>query len=339
MNSEERQGSGSSDLSADKHVNSVWRRVPDKSVLLVIFAAWFGLFHFLGNSTLGYVKTQSIFGWWFWVNTRGLEGAGLGEALERILSADEAHVWFVPFVALALLWWKRRELMELPKRTWWPAFGLFAFALLLHILGYMVQQTRISIVAFFLGIYAMTGLVWGWPWLRATLFPFFILLFCIPLGNSTEYVTFPLRLIATKITAVLANGVLGIDVIQNGTSIWEPSGRYQYEVAAACSGIRSLTAIFVLAAVYGFMEFPKNWQRLLLAAMAFPLAVVGNSMRLLSIIVAAETFGQAAGNYVHESVFFSLVPYVPVIAGLGLAGHWLRKLRLETPAVLQEKAA
>jgi len=268
-----------------------------------------------------------------------LEGASPSEALNRILSADEAHVWFVPFVALGLLWWKRRQLINLPKGTWWPALGLLAFALSLHILGYMVQQTRISLVAFFIGVYAITGMAWGWLWLRATFFPFFILLFCIPLGNSTEYVTFPLRLMATKITAMFANGVLGIDVFQNGTSIWEPSGRFQYEVAAACSGIRSLTAIFVLAAVYGFVELPKNWQRLVLMAMAFPFAVVGNVMRLSSIIVAAETFGQSAGNYVHESALFSLMPYVPVIVGLGLSGRWLQKFKFETSSMLQEKAA
>ena len=338
MSSKQQGVSESPDLFAGKYVDC-WRRMPDKSIFFVLLAAWFALFHFLGNSTLGYVKTSSLFGWWFWVNTRGLEGTGPWEALERVLGADEAHVWFVPFVALGLLWWKRRQLIDLPKRTWWPALGLFAFALLLHILGYMVQQTRISIVAFLIGVYALTGLVWGWPWLRATLFPFFILVFCVPLGNSTEYVTFPLRLIATKITAVLANGVLGIGVIQNGTSIWEPSGRFQYEVAAACSGIRSLTAIFVLATVYGFVEFPKNWQRLVLMAMAFPLAVVGNIMRLLSIVVAAETFGQSAGNYVHESAVFSLMPYVPVILGLGLLGRWLHKFKFQASTVLQEKAA
>src|SRR6185295_3034953 len=238
---------GSSDLSMDRHALDVWRRMPDKSVLLVLFTAWFGLFHFFGNSTLGYVNTQSVFGWWFWVNTRGLDGTGLWAAVNIILNSDEAHVWFVPFIVLGLLWWKRRQLILLPKQIWWPALALFVFALSLHILGYMVQQTRFSLVAFFVGVYALTGLVWGCPWLRATFFPFSLLIFCVPLGNSTQYVTFPLRLIATKITAVLAHGGLGIDVVQNGTSIWEPSGRFQYEVAAACSGIRSLTAIFVLA--------------------------------------------------------------------------------------------
>src|SRR5262245_28179999 len=120
-------------------MSAAWHSLPDKACFLVLIVAWVALFHFLGTSTLGYVNTPSLFGWWFWVNTRGLEGASVQEAFSRILSADEAHVWFVPFVVLALLVWKRRELAEVPKQIWWPALGLFLLALMLHILGYVVQ--------------------------------------------------------------------------------------------------------------------------------------------------------------------------------------------------------
>jgi len=316
-----------------------WQALPDKPLLFILLAVWVVFFQFLGNSTFGYTNTPSLFGWWLWVNTRGLEGASTWEAFNRILSADEAHVWFVPLIVLALIWWKRRELVELTKQTWSPALGVFAIALLFHLLGYMVQQTRISLFAFLLGAYGLTGLVWGRGWLRATFFPCFLLVGCIPMGNSAEYVTFPLRLLATKITTLLASGALGIDVVQNGTTIRDPSGRFEYEVAAACSGIRSLSAMFGLATIYGFMEFPRSWQRLLLMGMAFPLAVAGNVVRLLTIVVAAESFGRSAGNYVHESALFSLLPYLPVIGGLMLLGRWLRKLTFQPRPAWEETPA
>jgi len=301
------------------------RAMPDKPLFFSLFIVWVIFFHFLGNSTFGYVDTPSLFDWWLWVNTRGLDDAGAWEAFKRILSADEAYAWFVPFVVMGLLWWNRRALMDLPKQTWWPASVLLVFALLVHILGYIVQQTRVSIVAFFAGLYGLTGLVWGARWLKATFFPHFLFLFCVPMASLSEKIAFPLRLLATWITVGLAQTVLGIDVAQNGTSIWEPTGRYQYEVAAACSGLRSLTAIFALATIYGFIEFKKNWQRLVIMASAFPLAVAGNVVRLAGIIVTAETFGQAAGNSLHESTWFSLLPYVPPIVGLLALGHWLGK--------------
>ena len=49
-------------------------------------------------------------------------------------------------------------------------------------------------------------------------------------------------------------------------------------------------AIFALALIYGFIDFKKAWHRILLAAAAFPLAVIGNVVRLSVIIVAAEMF-------------------------------------------------
>src|SRR6266511_2764157 len=287
---------------------ALWRSLPDKLLFFSVFTGWVLLFHFLGNSTFGYKDTPSLFGWMNYTYS---------------ISADDQHGYLVPILVLGLLCWKRKELIKLPKGTWWPALNLVVLGLLIHIAGFLVQQTRISIIAFFVGLYGLTGLVWGRQWLRATFFPCCLFVFCFPLGTLAESITFPLRLLATKITVTLAHFPLGIDVLHNGTSIWDPTGRFQYEVAAACSGLRSLTAIFAVATIYGFIEFRTNWQRLVVIAAAFPLAVLGNVVRLSTIIVAAETFGQSAGNYVHQSNVFSLLPYVPAILGLILLGRWL----------------
>ena len=299
-----------------------WRAMPDKPLFFGLFAVWVIFFHFLGNSTFGYTDTSSLFSW-------------LNYAYNN--SADDQHGFLVPLVVVVLLFVKREELIQVPKTQWWPALALVLAGLLLHVVGYVVQQTRVSIVAFFIGLYGLAGLVWGPRWLKATFFPFFLFAFCVPISTLSEKITFPLRLLATGITVSLAQSALGIDVVQNGTSIWEPSGRYQYEVAAACSGLRSLTAIFALATIYGFIEFKKNWQRVTIIASAFPLAVIGNVVRLLTIIVAAETFGQPAGNYVHENFWFSLLPYVPPIIGLMALGRWLGRGRVHNLAVLEAK--
>jgi len=191
----------------------------------------------------------------------------------------------------------------------------------------MVQQSRLSVVGFSVGLFGLTGLVWGWPWLKATLFPFALLGFCVPIGSMGEAVTFPLRQIATQITALVCHLALGINVIQNGTQLLDPGGAYQYEVAAACSGIRSLTAIIAFALIYGYLNFNVVWRRLAILASAFPLAVVANVFRLCLIVLAAEAFGQKAGDYVHHSSWLSLAPYVPSLGGVLALGWWLREDR------------
>jgi exosortase len=298
-----------------------WQRLPNKGLFLVLLVAWLALFQFLGNSTLGYIPTPSLLSW------MGLTPGSLTDAS----GPDDNFGRFMPFVVLGLFWWKRKQMLALPLSMWWPGLLLLALSLGLHLVGYMVQQPRISIVALFAGIYALMGLAWGRQWMRESIFPFVLFAFCMPLGWSAVAITFPLRMLVCKLVVLICNYILQIDVARVGTALMDPSGKYQYEVAAACSGIRSLFATIAVAVIYAMLCFRPWWKRGLLIASAVPLAVLGNTIRMLAIIVAAEIRGQEAGNYVHEGGPFgilSLLPYVAAFGGLMLLGKWLQ----ESPA-------
>lgn len=286
----------------------VWREMPYKRLFFTLFVVWFFAFHYLGNSTFGYVDTPSLFAWMDY---------------DYHSSTDDEHGYLIPFVVLGLLWWKRKELLAVRKDLWWPALTIIVSALLLHIFGYAIQQTRLSIVAYFVGLYGITGLVWGPNWLRATFFPFFLFAFCVPLSTVSETVTFPLRVLVTKISVGLARNVLGIAVIQDGVRIADPDGTFSYEVAAACSGIRSLTALLALTTIYGFTTFRSVWKQIFMMAIAFPLAVIGNVARLTGIIVTAEAFGQKAGMKFHDYAGF--VTFLVAIICIMLLGFLLKE--------------
>jgi exosortase len=288
---------------------ALWRQLPNKGLFFGLLAAWLLLFHYLGSSTFGYMSTRSIFGWM--------------RTLYMARESEDSHGLLIPLVVLALLWWKRKQLFAQPLRAWWPGLMILGLGMILHLLGYAIQQPRVSIVGLFAGIYGLTGLAWGPWWLRASFFPFFLFAFCVPFGSLAQPLSFPLRLLVCRLTERVAHFVLGMDLIREGTRLMDPSGLFQYEVAAACSGMRSLVAIFVLATVYAFVTTTSLWKRLVLMASAFPLAVIGNLSRMVMIVVAAELGGQQAGNFVHENAVFSLVPYVPAIFGLMLLGRWL----------------
>jgi exosortase/archaeosortase family protein len=68
---------------------------------------------------------------------------------------------------------------------------------------------------------------------------------------------------------------------------------------------------------------------------AFPLAVASNVIRLTSIIVSAEAFGQSAGNYVHKNAWLSLLPYAVAMGGIWFVGRWLREDGTRRPAIEQ----
>jgi len=178
-----------------------WRRLPNKGLFFALLAAWLAVFHFFGNSLLGYIHSPSLF-------------TGLYAAYNNPNPAsDDGHGNFVPFLVVGLFWWKRKELLALPLQIWWRGLLILVAGMVLHVLGYALQQPRISIVALFTGIYGLMGLAWGREWLRKSVFPFFLFVFCIPLGGQADYITFPLRLLVCQLVEAEAHCVLCIDVI------------------------------------------------------------------------------------------------------------------------------
>ena len=300
-----------------------WHRLPNKTFFFALLAVWLVLFQFLGNSILGYIHTPSLFAWMYGMyNNPNPDFA-------------ESHGNFIPFLVAGLYWWKRKEMLALPLKMWWPGLLILAAAMALHILAYVVQQPRFSVVAMFVGIYGLMGLAWGREWLRRSSFPFFFFLFSIPLGGLADYVTFPLRQLVSWLTEKTAH-LIGIGVIRVGTQLFDSSGTYGYDVAAACSGIRSLIMICLLGTIVSFIFLRSPFNRIFLMVLAFPFAILGNLLRMLLIIVASEMGGQPWGNYVHEGGplgVISLIPYVPAIIGFLLVGFWLEKRELKkTPA-------
>lgn len=291
-------------------VRQALTRIPNRMWFGMLLLVWLALFHFLGNSTLGYLDTRSLFRWMIY-------------AYET--NPDDQLGYLVPFIVLGLIWWKRSQLLASETRLWWPALVLVIIGLVLHVLGFLVQQTRISVIGFFAGLYGLAGVTWGPKLLANIFFPFFLFAFCVPLGNSAEIITFPLRQFATYISVATAHHVLGIDVIQQGTMLWAPSGKYRYEIAAACSGIRSLTAFLLLTIIVAFVYLKSSWRRILMVAMAFPLAILSNVIRLLCIIIAAEAFGQATGMRLHDSALFSPLPYIPSLIAVVVLSKWLEE--------------
>jgi exosortase len=176
--------------------------------------------------------------------------------------------------------------------------------------------------------------VWGKYWLKASFFPYFLLLLMVPLGTMADGITLPLRVVVSKITGVIS-ALLGIQIVQNGTTISNAIQGYKYEVAAACSGLNSLVAFFVLTITYAFICFPFGWRRALVILAGLPLAVACNVLRLTAIVIAAESFGQQAGSFVHEKL--GLLFYLPGFILLIWIGERLEKRQNKVPVQIEAR--
>jgi exosortase len=290
-----------------------WARLPNKSLFFVLLAAWLALFQFLGNSTLGYIDSPSLFRWML----------DAYHPTGDFAASEDVHGLIVPFVVLVLFWLKRKELLALPLKPWPLALILIAFALALHVMGFLIQQPRVSIIALFAGIYALMALSWGPAWMRASLFPFVLFAFCIPLGAHGQVITTPLRhLVAVIVTGIAHLGV-SPDLIREGTQLIDARNAFRYDIAPACSGIRSLVSLLALTTIFGFISFDRGWKRWALVVSALPLAVFSNVVRISFAVIVAEMFGQEAGSAVEQKA--GLITFGIAIVGVLMLESWLRR--------------
>lgn len=286
-----------------------WAQLPDKPLFFTLLGAWLVLFQFLGHCSFNFTNQPSLFAW-MW-------GAWSAEALEA------EHGKLVPVVVLLLLWLRRNDLLATPTKRWLPALAGLALALALHVIAFTVQQPRISMVALACGAWCFVGLVWGPGWLRQTFFPFLLLGFCVPLESLGEGLLFQLRLLVTQISVGLGHGLLGLDVLREGTAIFNSTRTFNYDVAPACSGIRSLASLLAVTTIYGYVAFRAPWKRAAMIALAAPLAVAGNVARITAVIILAEAFGHKTGAAAETNLGY--VTFAVAIGLMFLAGWLMRE--------------
>ena len=286
-----------------------WARLPDKPLFFTLLGAWVVLFHFLGHCSFNFTNQPSLFAW-MW-------GAWSAEALEA------EHGKLVPVVVLILLWLRHDELLATPTRRWLPALAGVALALALHVVAFTVQQPRVSMVALAGGAWCLVGLVWGPGWLQKTFFPFLLLGFCVPLESLGEGLLFRLRLLVTQISVGIGHSLLGLDVLRDGTAIFNSTRSFNYDVAPACSGIRSLASLLAVTTIYGYVVFRAPWKRVVMIALAAPLAVAGNVARITTVIILAEAFGHKTGAAAETNLGY--VTFAVAIGLMFLAGWLMRE--------------
>ncbi|HEY5228377.1 MAG TPA: exosortase/archaeosortase family protein [Opitutaceae bacterium] len=274
---------------------------------LACAAAGFVLFQYWGNATHGYIVTNSLFYWWGfqWVNA----------------DSETEHGWLV--LALAIFIWFRN--LGLAKddgrRDDGRAFAAILCALVLHALGFIAQQPRVSILALLFYCWGVLGLAGGRRWSKASAFPLAFLVFAIPI-SALDSISFWLRMGVVRTGAAAAH-LMGIGVLRNGTQLIAPDGRYQYDVVAACSGVRSLVALAALSLFIGYLWFRPLWLRCFIFALSLPLVFASNVVRIVSIIVAAKVGGQAAGDRVHDVMGYAV--FIIVMGGVLAAADFISR--------------
>jgi exosortase len=238
--------------------------------------------------------------------------------------ADYSHGFFVAPLAAFFVWERRDRLAALPIRPHLAGVALLALSLCVFIAGRYGSElflTRASMIGVVAGLVLFLA---GWAYLKALAFPIAFLLLMIPLPAIVfNQVAFPLQMLASQLGEVVISAS-GVPVLREGNVLLLP-GR-ALEVAEACSGIRSLMSLFMLAVVLGYFTEHRAGPRIAIAIAAVPIAVIANATRVAGTGLASYWISPAAAEGFFHS-FSGWLMFVVALAGLLLVHRMFEVVR------------
>jgi len=252
----------------------------------------------------------------------------LEELLMRWKDPTWQHGFLAPFIVGWLVWLLRDSLALLPLKRNWFGLILVLVAMLAYYGGYKANN-------YYLGAFAIQCFIagavlgcFGWSYAKSLWFPWLMLGFMWPLLFLEDSISFRLRVLMVETTTFVLN-LVGLDTIREGTALISSAseGRaagdlFSLKVDGPCSGMRSLFALLMVAALFGYFRQSTWPRRAFLFACGFPLAVVANMARLLILIAGSMLFGQdfAVGDQDREVSTFhflsGIAVYLVALAGL-----------------------
>lgn len=242
-----------------------------------------------------------------------------------------SHGILIPPVSLYLAYQRFRNDRQLRASVGQgSSLGLVAVALGLGLYLWFLSF-RAYYLAAFATIILIGGLVWtfgGAGVVRRLAFPIAYLALMVPLPMVDRY-TLPLAMFTGVCSGGLAQ-FLGLDVQIVGNAVTLPNA--DLVIGAQCSGVNSLIALTALLVLAAYLVDGPLWSRLTLVVLAAPLAILGNILRVTSLLFVARTWGAQAGfTFYHD--YSGIGFFVVVLALLWPITRLLRCDRLRPEVI------
>ncbi|SHO51488.1 exosortase W [Desulfopila aestuarii] len=200
-----------------------------------------------------------------------------------------SHGFFIPFVSLYLIWCKKDFFEIIPAKPnrfiGYLCIGCCLFLLLIGRVGAIIQLEAFS---FFLIIPSIILLLYGWNYLRISLFPILYLQLMIPwMDPILERMHRPFQIVTAKIGSALLQ--LKYPVYTDDLHINLPS--ISMVVARECSGISFLISVIAVGLPLVYLT-QKNWIRAVsVVFIGCILTVLSNGLRVAVAGYFGENFG------------------------------------------------
>ncbi len=250
---------------------------------------------------------------------------------DRIVEGESyyTHAPLMPFVSLIIIMLliRHASIPVRPRRK--AGLAVLIVSLLLHLLA---CRARVNFASGFAFIGVLVGLIltlWGAVALRRLWFPIALLLFMVPLPDVTiTNLNFELRNYATAGGVAIANfmGVVAERMGDKGNQVLL-DGDKTLVIANVCNGLRTLISLLAFGALYAYVCRLRGAWRIGLFLTTIPVAVVANSIRIVSLIVIADIWDvETATGFFHDfsGVLIFVLAFL-MMFGLERMILWFRK--------------
>lgn len=204
-----------------------------------------------------------------------------------------------PIILVLSLWllarqWPRMVAAggERGSRGGWALLG---FGLLLYIIGRSQDILMAEISSFIVVLLAWVVLNHGRKGAVAQWFPFFFMLFMVPLpGLIVDSLTLPMKVAVSYVTEHLLY-LAGYPIARTGVIL--QIGQYQLMVADACAGLQTLLTLESLGLFYlNVVRHTAPLRNIALALLIVPISFTANVIRVITLTLITYHFGDAAGQ-------------------------------------------
>ncbi len=222
---------------------------------------------------------------------------------------------FVPPFVVCLLYLDQRKWLREPRYHWSGAVLYAAFAVV-FITGAafpaaMDSSTRLSLyLILFTGTCISAFLFcYGPRALRATAFPWFLLVLMAPLPDALRDRVIAFLQHGSAIATDWFFSASGIPFVREGVVLSLP--QVTLEIAKECSGIRSSVVLFFGGLVLAHLFLRSGWSKIALIILMVPLTIVKNGIRIFTL--------STLGMYVNPSFLTGPLHHRGGIVFFGLA--------------------
>jgi len=231
-----------------------------------------------------------------------------------------SHAFLIPLISIFLVWLKRHKLGTIEIKPAGFGWVLFLSGLLIHILSTAFRVSFVSGLSIIMVLIGLVLLSFGKNYLRQLMFPIVFLIFMVPLPMvAIANLSFRLKIFAAQISTFAINR-LGVPAIREGSVIKTMHAYIMVE--DPCSGIRSLVALIALGALMAYFSNISKVRKGVLFLTSIPIAISTNVIRIISLVMVGEIYGQQYASGVFHDAMGILV-FVFAFAGLALVGKIL----------------